>query len=243
MRGLNLGLSMAAPAPRPTPLTILPDVCYWARGDNVTLNGATASAWPDKSGKGNVFAQATGAKQPTWNEADSDFNGLPSLTFNGTSNFFQCNAFTKGTGNAFFIWCVAKLQSVANYNMVWSEDGATGEEFRFDVTTGYPDMLTGYTLNFIANPISCLNVTKAVYGFDLGAGGAHGLGVSVSNGATVTSSSTAHTTIDPTPITLGSRNSGFYFGGKMADIVVSSTMPGAQQLAALQAYGQRYGNV
>lgn len=61
----------------------------WYRADlGVTLNGSTVSAWADQSGLGNHLSQTVGAQQPVFNVTDSEFNNLPSITFNNTNSTY-----------------------------------------------------------------------------------------------------------------------------------------------------------
>lgn len=63
---------------------------------DVTLNGADVSNWGDQSGNGNDPLQGTAANQPLFNASDSDFNGEPSLSFDGVSEFLQSAGFAGG---------------------------------------------------------------------------------------------------------------------------------------------------
>jgi len=74
-------------APPWTPAALGSSLLMWLRADSgVTLNGATVSAWADRSATGRNASQADAAKQPTYTASDANLNGMPSLTFDGTAD-------------------------------------------------------------------------------------------------------------------------------------------------------------
>ncbi|MBX9670816.1 MAG: chitobiase/beta-hexosaminidase C-terminal domain-containing protein, partial [Candidatus Obscuribacterales bacterium] len=76
---------------RNLPLTDPSSLVLWLKADNansITKNGSNdVSAWNDVSGSNNHATQSTGASQP--NYVSSAVNGLPAITFNGTSDWLQ----------------------------------------------------------------------------------------------------------------------------------------------------------
>lgn len=62
----------------------------------ITLNGADVSNWADQSGEGNDVLQGTTADQPLWNSSDSDFNGNPSVEFDGVTEDLESAVFAGG---------------------------------------------------------------------------------------------------------------------------------------------------
>lgn len=67
---------------------------------DITITQNQVSAWADQSGNGNNLSQGTAAKQPLWVPSDSNFNGQPSLQFDGVDDFLVSGAFdiSAGTG-------------------------------------------------------------------------------------------------------------------------------------------------
>ena len=65
--------------------TILAPVAWWQSDLGVTQSGGTVSAWADQSTSGNNLA-ASGATKPAYTATDTDYNGLPSLSFTAASN-------------------------------------------------------------------------------------------------------------------------------------------------------------
>jgi len=68
----------------------------WSRADQVSLNSTTVSSTTDLACAGWTFKQTTGSSQPTYNSSDSNFGGMPSMTFAGSP--FNLNA-TGGSGD------------------------------------------------------------------------------------------------------------------------------------------------
>lgn len=61
---------------------------YVDNGFNPPTNGQTVQQWNDLSGLENHASQGDATKRPTYNA--SGLNGLPTVSFNGTTDFLQC---------------------------------------------------------------------------------------------------------------------------------------------------------
>ena len=61
----------------------------WWRADEVVLSGSNVSTWTDKSGNGRNLLTSASSQRPSYNASDADFNGRPSLTFDGSTDFFN----------------------------------------------------------------------------------------------------------------------------------------------------------
>jgi hypothetical protein len=89
-----------------TPASLGSALRLWLKADTgITLNGSTVAVWADQSGNGLNLAQATGAKQPTYNA--TGLNGLPSVSFVPASDTFLLSArdaaFNLGGSTSWFI--------------------------------------------------------------------------------------------------------------------------------------------
>lgn len=102
----------AAPiASLPAPLTV-PGLMAWYEADfGVTTVSGRVSAWADQSLAGDTnrtLIQGTAAFRPTFNAADANFNGHPSMTFSGADPDFL-----NPTGN----WSVSIAQPITTFSV------------------------------------------------------------------------------------------------------------------------------
>jgi hypothetical protein len=89
-----------------TPASLGSALRLWLKADTgITLNGSTVAAWADQSGNGLNLAQATGAKQPTYNA--TGLNSRPAVSFVPASDTFLLSArdaaFNLGNNTSWFI--------------------------------------------------------------------------------------------------------------------------------------------
>ena len=103
---------------------------WYKSGVGVTLNGGDVSQWDDQSGNARHLTQVTGSKQPLYNAADVNWNGLASITFNGTSDFLLCHAVApaifQGTDKAWTIVTAIKRASGGTYRFFMGSNDIAG---------------------------------------------------------------------------------------------------------------------
>ncbi len=104
---------------------------WYKSGVGVTLNGGDVSQWDDSSGNGRNLTQGTAANQPLYNATDAAWNGLASISFNGTSDSLFANAVAvpmfQGTDKAYTIVTAVKRGAGGTYRfMMGSNDVAGG---------------------------------------------------------------------------------------------------------------------
>ena len=85
-QGLKSG-GGGGPPPAFSPSDIAGLVLWLDANVGITLNGSDVSAWDDQSGKSHDFAQATASAQPAYDA--TGFNGKPTVTFDGISEFMD----------------------------------------------------------------------------------------------------------------------------------------------------------
>lgn len=79
-----------------SPLDLGSDLlAWWDASEGVSLSGSNVTAWADRKNAYSA-AQGTAASQPTW--AAADFNGKPSLTFDGTDDCLTLASQPFGSG-------------------------------------------------------------------------------------------------------------------------------------------------
>lgn len=93
----------------------------------VTKDGANAvSAWNDKSGNARHFLQATGSAQPIW--VSNQYNGRPTLRFDGGSDFMAVTTNWMSGIAAFTIFAVVQTDVVAANNCILT--GSSQDRFQ-----------------------------------------------------------------------------------------------------------------
>lgn len=73
------------------------NMLFWLRSDlDLQYSGTAISNWKDQSGNGRDYSQPNPTNQPTLVASDPLANGLPSLSFNGSTNYLKLLS-TQGT--------------------------------------------------------------------------------------------------------------------------------------------------
>lgn len=109
LRDCAMVASTASATFAPTSLSGLQ--AWWKSGVGVTLNSTTVSQWDDQSGNGNNLTQGTAANQPTYNATDANWNGLASISFDGSNDFLKAHslaAMFQGTDTPYTIVTAVK---------------------------------------------------------------------------------------------------------------------------------------
>jgi hypothetical protein len=103
---------------------------WWKSGVGVTLNSTTVSEWDDQSGNGNNLTQGTAANQPTYNSTDASWNGLASISFDGSNDFLKAHslaAMFQGTDLPYTIVTAVKRGAGGTYRfLLGSNDSVAG---------------------------------------------------------------------------------------------------------------------
>lgn len=95
----------------------------WLKADEgVVESGNDVSQWTDQSANGNNLVQAAGANQPLYTAANSDFNGKPTVDFNGSSHFLRSGALSSSlTDTTTFITFYVNSIAVNGDTIITSE--------------------------------------------------------------------------------------------------------------------------
>jgi hypothetical protein len=141
--GISPAVEMALSMPT-TPLIIYgADLYQWLRGDNVTLNGSTVSAWQDLSGKGNNAIQGTTSAQPAYTASDATLNNQPTVTGDGANDVLTTAGLTTDLAtDDFYIGGIFKQITWANGDQLSAGPGLPP---RLQQGGGTPTMSLGST--------------------------------------------------------------------------------------------------
>lgn len=128
--GMGVGVGMGGRAPW-SPAALGASLALWLRADaaNITLNGATVSAWADRSGNGVNFTQGTPAAQPTY-QATGFGNGMPCLSFDGGTDFLA-NAAGPALTGGLTICAALKFTNGGFNNLLSLYSTASAAKFEF----------------------------------------------------------------------------------------------------------------
>lgn len=190
----------------------------WLRADTISASDSDALAsWSDESGQSNDATQGTGGNQPIYHT--NRINSLPTVTFNGTSQYFSlpdfASAFTQGE-----VFIVAKVASdppsIQSKTGLWSFGTATNN-------THYPwtdgviyDTWGSTTRHTVGNQFQPLT-TQRLYNVSTAAGS----WIARVDGVQVLSDG-SNTVGFPTAPTLGKSLQSFYLNGEIGEIAIYS---------------------
>ena len=212
----------------------------WLRADaGVTYNSGQVSLWADQSGNGNNAGQATSADQPTL--STGAINGLPALSFNGSSQFLQFGSGFANFSSGASIFVVTNPATLGSYQ-TWVSFGNSGSNYLGLEQTSTSGSVSFYT--YSGSSSSAVTAASAL------SASQYQLVESVYNGtntATIynngvqkgTGSSllTAPTTPPRTINYVGQfAGSGAYLNGQIAEILVYNTALSSVQRAAVESY-------
>lgn len=203
--------------------------------DPVTADADTVGGWVDKSGNGRNWTQATSASEPTYKTAI--VNSLPVLRFDGSDDFFDGPNISALTAAEVFI--VVKCDAdPSSANGLWrlGNDASLNTHFPFSDGTLYDTCMTNARKN-TGNPTPSL-ASWRLYNV-----------VSTSSewtnfiDGTQFYTTATNTVGGNTATRLGrSQDSGTYFDGDIAELIIYSAKLGTTDKDAVESYvATRYG--
>lgn len=115
-------------------VSLFPPIHAWYSASNVDRDANNRIAtWFDSSGNGNHVHQPTQANKPLWNANDANFMSHPSISFNGSTEFFNGGNINNPETDNFYIWVVG-IGSNRNY-LAKSAVNNTGFRYGFWANT------------------------------------------------------------------------------------------------------------
>lgn len=162
----NLLDVMAVPVPPPPiPPTItdprdIPGCFLWMRSDlGATTSGGVMSQWDDQ-GTGAHNVASTSTSQPVYNTADANWDGVPSIVFDGSNDaltsvdaastftrfndstgfsvFALCRPDSTGSGTANHVICTSSNSSTIGFQINYNY---TNQRFRVEMSNGSADVI------------------------------------------------------------------------------------------------------
>lgn len=130
-------------APAFVPNQISDLVCWYEAGQGITLNGSDVALWADLSGEGNSLSQASPVNQPLFNPADANFNGQPSIGFNGSTDFLSTALFASPLSQPNSIILVMKRASTGVDTIVFDGLQASNRNIFLNQDTGTSEAMFG----------------------------------------------------------------------------------------------------
>lgn len=101
----------------------------------VIESGGLVSSWEDQSGNGNNLTQVDGFSQPTYTLVNSDFNGMPTVDFNGSSNYLKNDLLSSSIIDSTFI-VVYRVNSIPeNGSTLISTEGTNNKRLFYGVSS------------------------------------------------------------------------------------------------------------
>lgn len=119
--GIGIGVHLSGQLATAFNPSVYGVVQAWYRADEVVLSGSNVQTWTDKSGNGRNLLTSVAGQRPAHNATDANFNGWPSLTFDGSTDFF--NRITVGGESVGTVVIVCNGYSGSTFNSLGSFDG------------------------------------------------------------------------------------------------------------------------
>ena len=220
---------------RPTQLS---GCVLWLRADmGITKDGSDrVSAWADQSGNGNNLAQGTGANQPLFVAADSNFQNQPTVRLNGTSNRLD-NAALNLAQPFTVVACARSGTTAAAYRPLFDNISGTGDRYLMRRESVPADNFTCYAGAHLYNADTWPQQTKRrVAGVFNGASSTNRLNDTASTGNPGAGAGAGGVRLggDSTPT--------FFWLGEVAEVAVYTRALSTAELNTIFAYfSGRYG--
>lgn len=235
----------------PWTLNSVPEIGGWWEADDVNTTGSAVTQINDKTGLLRHAVQATGAKQPLLIAANPNFNGQPSIDFNGTNHDMVVPSVTvtglMGVGTVFYFVTCYRADTIttsgglttpyANQSIV-SLDGSG----YFGIVTHTGPSLWGYTgdgsYKVVQNNALLVATTQyAVYRKAAGT-----LFLSINGGVEQTFAPVGGTPWSSQHLSFGSGLASNYFNGQAALWAAFTATPSAANQTRIKNYTRiKYG--
>jgi hypothetical protein len=211
----------------------------WLRGDSqVTTVGTAVSAWGDASGSSNGASQTVSADQPSL--VASAINGLPAISFNGTSSFLALPSGLSNLASGVSCFAVMKPTSVSAGARVFDfGNGTTSDNVYLSEPTSTGVSLYTYNGSSGTSVTSSSAVTVSQFQLVEAINNGTGTATIYTNGvqgAQNTSMNTMNNLVRADNFIGKASGGGNYFKGQLAELIFYNRGVTKSEQAAIEGY-------
>ncbi len=211
------------------------NLMMWLRSDvGVTTSSGAVTNWADQSGNGYNATQTSGSARPTL--TTNAVNGLPAITFNGSSHFLNLPAGFKDLSQGLSFYIVYKPGTTANYPIDIGNGGASNDQsiygsanfiYYYSYGTSYA-LVTSNSSGYTPNVYQVLEVVH---------NGTNNATIYKNGTQTGTGTVYPLNTITRSTNRIGQYGGGSYFySSDIAEIIVMNKGTTAAERAAIESY-------
>jgi hypothetical protein len=217
----------------------------WVDSSYATVSGGIVTAMQDLSGNGRTISSATG---PTFTAADANFGGMPSMTFNGTTQHLITSTFNaSGGGTTSTVYIVHRCTGALGALQVLAGQavGSPGH-LRLSVPAAGTSVVASFAgpasslTSWTTAGVSLNAVVRSAFTFDSGQANAQARAGYLSGAASGSRTATAAgaQTFTTGQWGIGASNTGAanFFSGQIVSVMVFAGEHSAAQVAQVDAY-------
>jgi len=222
------------------------NIALWLRSDvGVTSNSGSVSNWADQSGGGNNATQISSSLQPTLTTGAINSGVLPTITFNGTSQYLNLPSGMQSLSNGASVFVMTQPSSAtATSDLCAFGNASNSDAFRVQQAALQAKLFAynGTTSSSVATTTSPLSTSgyqllEEIYQPGLSAGTATG---TIFVNGTQQAQSTSLQNLNLIARTKSTIGAGIgpasYFGGGIAEILVYDSVLTASQRKSVESY-------
>jgi hypothetical protein len=223
------------------------NLLQWLRADaGVTSSSGSVSTWSDQSGNSNDATQSSGSLQPSLVAGAINSAVMPTVTFNGSSQYMNiASDFANMTAGATIVAVLEPTSSVATctpcaYGNSSNSDAIFAQSVGTQAKLNVYDSSTSSSVTTSSNPLTTSAYHMLIETFAPGSSPSTGVGTIFVDGSQVAQSTSMVQTMNNTTRSSNLLGAGIglanYFQGGLAELLVYNSPLSASQLAMVQSY-------